>query len=215
MEKIKALIVNRNLITSLKNTIDFLKKDNRIEIWVIDQDSTYQPLLEYYKTNPCNIFYSKTNEGPHSCWHPRYSAIKNNQPFIIADSDCLYDDVPFDWLDKMLNVLTTTHKSKVGFSLDIYDLPDNEIGKQAIEWESKYWVNKINNNWDAHIDTTFALYKPNSGFSYEAIRLDKPYCIKHIPWYLTKENITDEWKYYLKTASGISTWGSKLKTIIS
>jgi FkbM family methyltransferase len=212
MEKIKALIVNRNLLTTLKNTIEFLKKEDRVEIWVLDQESTYPPLLEYYKTNPCNIFYSK-NEGPNSCWNGRYNKIKGSEPFIVADSDCIYDGVPSDWLDKMLEALDKSGKNKVGFSLRIDNLPDSKIGKQARLHESKYWVNKTKYGWDADVDTTFALYKAKSGFSYSALRLDEPYTIKHVPWYLDENSLTDEWRYYLKEAVSFSTWGDKIKKL--
>ena len=85
------------------------------------------------------------------------------------------------------------------------------LPRQAIKsfWESKFWVDKNEHGWIADIDTTFALYPPNSPFTYKAIRLDKPYCIKHIPWYL--DQIPEEWKYYLEHASSVSSWGSKLK----
>jgi len=213
-EKIKAFIVNRNLVSTLKNTIDFLSKEPRIEIIIFDQQSEYPPLLEYYKTINTTIVYSKTNGGPHSVWGETLKRYFNNNHFIVTDSDCIYDDVPNDWLDIMLNVLNTTNIFKVGFSLNIQDLPNSEIGNQAIEWENKYWSKKVDFGWNAHIDTTFALYRPHSGFSYDAIRLDKPYCIKHIPWYLNKENITDEWLYYLNNISNVSTWGMKLKSVI-
>ena len=87
------------------------------------------------------------------------------------------------------------------------DLPNTDIGKQAYKHESKYWENKIDLGWDAHVDTTFALYRANMAFSYDAIRLDKPYCIKHAPWYLDKSCIPEEWRYYLDNANGLSTWG--------
>ena len=214
INKINAFIVNRNLISTLKNTIDFLKKEDRINIWILDQNSDYIPLLEYYNTNPTNIHYFRTNEGPYSVWNTELNYIKNNQYYILADSDCLYDDVPNDWLDKMIEVLEKTNHVKVGFSLDISDTPNTHIGIQAKEFENKYWINKDKYGWIAPIDTTFALYRPNSGFSYDALRLDKPYCIKHQPWYITKENITEEWTYYLNNINHMSTWGHKIKTIL-
>jgi hypothetical protein len=213
-QKIKAFIVNRNLLTTLKSTVNFLQKDPRIEVVIFDQQSTYPPLLEYYKTVNAIVVYSKVNGGPHSVWGEQLKEHFNDNPYIVTDSDCMYYGVPSDWLDKMLDVLNTTLIFKVGFSLNIEDLPDTEIAKQAVEWESKYWVKRQDVGWDAHIDTTFALYRPYSGFSYDAIRLDKPYCINHIPWFLNKETISDEWEYYLNTASSVSTWGMKLKHIL-
>lgn len=214
LQKIKVFIVNRNLLTTLKNTVEFLLKEPRIEVVIFDQQSDYPPLLEYYKTVNVTVVYSLTNSGPHSVWGEQLKKYFNDLPFIVTDSDCTYDNVPNDWLDKMLNILDTTSIFKVGFSLNIEDLPNTEIGKQVKEWESKYWNKKTELGWDAHIDTTFAMYRSYSGFSYDALRLDKPYCIQHIPWYLTKENITEEWKYYLNTISNVSTWGMKLKNTL-
>jgi hypothetical protein len=213
-EKIRVFIVNRNLLTTLKNTVEFLSKESRVEIIIFDQQSTYPPLMEYYRNLKIKVVYSNINAGPHSVWGEILRPYFNSNYFIVTDADCVYDTIPNDWLDKMLYVLHNTNTFKVGFSLNISNLPNSEIGKQALEWENKYWTKKVDLGWDAHIDTTFALYRPHSGFSYDAIRLDNPYCITHVPWYLNKENITDEWLYYLNNISNVSTWGMKLKSVI-
>lgn len=208
---VNAIIVNRNLLSSLKDTVEFLRKEPRInKICIIDHNSTYPELLEWYKTTNEQVDYLKYNSSAQNAWNLRYSDLRRTH-FILADPDCSYEGVPNDWLDRMFDVLNNTNVFKVGFSLEIEDLPDTEIGKEAYQHESIYWTKKVEYGWDAHIDTTFALYRPNCGFSYDAIRLDKPYCIKHVPWYLTKENIPKEWEYYLDNCSHVSTWGSRLK----
>jgi len=223
MEKIKAFIVNRNLITTLKNTVEFLQKEPRIEIVILDQASTYPPLLDYYKTLDLSIIYFPTNGGPYAVWTDNFKSNLNDNPYIVTDPDCVYDDVPLDWLNKMINVLDNSPIFKVGFSLNIDDIPDTgaKISSRgqlytAKEWESRFWTEKNEFGWVSEIDTTFALYRPiseSSLFSYNAIRLDKPYSIKHMPWYLTKENLTPEWSYYLNEISEVSYWGSALKNI--
>jgi hypothetical protein len=212
-EKIKAFIVNRNLLTTLKSTVDFLLKEPRVEVIIFDQESTYPPLLEYYKNCEARVIYNNRNGGPHSTWG-LYNEFNKNY-FILADSDCDYVDVPDDWLDKMIDVLVNSDSFKVGFSLSLDNLPDNDLSRDVINRESGYWKIKEPYGWVADVDTTFALYRPHSPFSYKAIRLDKPYCIKHVMWHLTAENITDEWRYYLNNVTGISTWGSKLKNTIN
>ncbi len=207
---VNAIIVNRNLLSSLENTVKFLRKESRVkEIHILDQASSYPPLLKWYKTAPETVHYVKSNDGPYSAWSDRYLNIRKDF-FILADPDCDYEGVPDDWLDKMFNVLNKTDSFKVGFSLRINNLPNTEIGKSAYIHESKYWKNKTEYGWNADVDTTFALYRPNSPFSYSATRLDEPYCIKHIPWYLDEDNITNEWKYYLENSSTVSTWGTRL-----
>jgi hypothetical protein len=204
---IKAIIINRNLLTTLKNTIEFLRKEKRVnEIHVLDQQSTYGPLLDYYKSIPETVHYSSTNNGPHYAWDPKHKDLRMGDYFIVTDPDCIYDAVPDNWLDKMLKAKV----DKIGFSLEINDLPDSNIGKEAYAHESQFWNKKHSHGWESHIDTTFALYRRNISFRYEAVRLDRPYTIKHKPWYLTKENIDHEWKYYLDHASSVSTWGSRL-----
>jgi len=207
--KIKALLINRNLLTTFKNTLEFLRKEPRVEIHILDQKSTYPPLLEFYKTISEKVHYSE-NEGPYSAWHHRYNHLRKNY-FIVADTDCIYDNVPDDWLDVMLHAINQPNSPKIGFSLEIEDLPDTDAGKQSYEHEAKYWKNKINLGWDAYVDTTFALYRTDMPFSYDAIRLDRPYCIKHAPWYINDCSIPEEWQYYLEHASSVSTWGNKIK----
>lgn len=207
--KIKALLINRNLLTTFKNTLEFLRKEPRVEIHILDQESTYPPLLEFYKTISEEVHYAK-NEGPYSAWDPKYKHLRKDY-FIVADTDCMYDGVPDDWLDVMLNVIKQPGSPKIGFSLEIEDLPNTDTGKQSYKHEAKYWENKINLGWDAHVDTTFALYRGNMSFSYNAIRLDRPYCIKHAPWYINDCCIPEEWQYYLEHASSVSTWGSRIK----
>lgn len=210
-EKIKAFIVNRNLLTTLISTVEFLLKEPRVEIIIFDQQSTYPPLLEYYNNCGVRVIYNNTNGGPYSTWGLRSEF--NNNYFILADSDCEYSGVPDDWLDKMIRTLKNTSAFKVGFSLSLDDLPENNISQDVKNREAVYWTERNEHgDWVADIDTTFALYRPHSGFSYRAVRLDKPYTIKHTLWYLTKDNIADEWRYYIDNVTGISTWGSKLKT---
>ena len=214
---INAFITNRNLISTLKATIDFLKKDPRIQIIVLDQNSTYPELLSYYEDIKEDIIVYKfdNNEGPHSVWHSKVRHLHNDNYFILTDSDCTYDDVPNDWLDKMINTLEQTNFFKVGFSLSLDDIPsDSKIIDRIHSIEDQYWTNKCEWGWVAHIDTTFALLRPHSGFSYDGLRLDKPYTIKHVPWYLTKDNITKEWEYYLDNVNHVSTWGNTLKNTL-
>ncbi len=105
--------------------------------------------------------------------------------------------------------------TKVGFSLNTSDIPDYNIDKKnIIEWEKKFETSK-NSDGDfiASIDTTFALYKPFRFISihnfYKAIRTKKPYFAMHGGWYIDYNNLTDEQKYYIKTANSSSSWLSK------
>ena len=208
---INAFIVNRNLLTTLKNTVNFLSKNSSINIIILDQGSTYEPLLDYYKGLNHTIVEFPHNEGPHSVWSAKARPYHNNEPFILCDSDCTYDGIPNDWLDKMLYTLERTDYRKVGFSIEIDDLPPTNLGVRAKNHETPYWNNLTELGYVNEIDTTFAIYKKHSGFGYDGIRLPRPYTMRHELWYLDVNNINDEWIYYLQNAKHFSTWGTTIK----
>jgi hypothetical protein len=57
--------------------------------------------------------------------------------------------------------------------------------------------------FDALTDTTFALYRyPIKEFGYSAVRTNRPYTARHLPWYFRDDSILpDDEIYYNKTAS--------------
>ena len=212
---INAFIINRNLVTTLKKTVDFLKQEPRIQIHIIDNDSTYEPCLKYY--DECGVFvhYMNSNEGHMVGWSHRLAYLHNDEPFIITDSDCTYDYIPSNWLDVMLEKLRTTDAHKCAFSIRIDDVPNTKIGEIAKAWEKQFWDHaKLNTDYyRCATDTTFALYRPRSGFSYDSARLLPPYTIKHVPFYLPDNNLDEEWAYYRDHASAASTWMNKRKAM--
>ena len=56
---INVFLINRNLLTTTKNTLEFLRKEKRVKVYILDQQSNYSPLLDYYKTIKEQIFYNK------------------------------------------------------------------------------------------------------------------------------------------------------------
>jgi len=203
-EKINAFIINRNLHTTTKNTIDFLLKEKRVNIFILDHESTYEPCLNYYKNCGIEIIKLK-NFGPYSPWSRETKKLHNGNPFIVTDPDCNYEGVPENWLDKMIYVIENSSYFKVGFSIEINNLPETNKKKEIIDWEKKYWE-MYDEKFDGYIgltDTTFCLYRKNSIFAYNSLRLNRPYTIKHVPWYLTELN--KEWSYY-KASSKFGHW---------
>jgi hypothetical protein len=79
----------------------------------------------------------------------------------------------------------------------------------AKNWEKKYWERQRDKNgfYLSEIDTTFALYDRNREYKdfpqgddfFRAVRSPLPYTAKHLPWYNTPENISDEELYYIKS----------------
>jgi GT2 family glycosyltransferase len=56
MNKIPIIIMNFNLLTWPNQMVEDIKKfDNVGDIIIFDNGSTYEPLLEWYSTKPCEI----------------------------------------------------------------------------------------------------------------------------------------------------------------
>lgn len=216
-KKIPIIIINFNQLEYLKKLIDFLVKNDYENIVVIDNNSTYPPLLNYYEkiNDLANVIKMKTNQGHRVFWKNKdLHQIYGKGYYVITDSDIEpNDNCPQDFLlhfkkilDKNKNVI------KVGFSLKISDIPDSNKHKSKIlNWEKQFWDKKDrNDNYISQIDTTFALYRPMNQFSlnffYKAIRTKSPYIAKHGGWYIDHENLTEEQDFYMKTANESSSW---------
>lgn len=95
---------------------------------------------------------------------------------------------------------------KVGFSLRIDDIPDHfELKDKVINWESQFWEKEVEPGiYDAPIDTTFALYRPYTKyrprflFLEHHLRVSYPYSMHHLPWYVDKNNLSENEKFYVE-----------------
>lgn len=188
-----------NLNRGFKLLINWLFESNCKNITIIDNNSTWKPLLEYYKSLDVNILFVGKNLGCEALWklglHNKYEKFILTDPDIVPDKNC-----PKDLIRKMIEISNRYNPSKVGPSIRIDNLPDNYRLKQLmLDSEGKYWTNRIDKEcWRADIDTTFALYNRGWGrFPPVAhIRLDFPYIIEHIPWYDNSNEANEERDYY-------------------
>ncbi|TAE35276.1 MAG: glycosyltransferase family 2 protein [Runella slithyformis] len=180
-------------------------------IVILDNASTYPPLLEYYKNCPHRVVLLGKNAGYMALWEsPIFEEFKNDF-YVYTDPDLLpIAQCPKDFMEVFLKLLAENADiKKVGFSLKIDDLPDCFPKKQEIvAIESKYWQRKRSElAYDAPIDTTFALYRPGAKGDHRAkgLRTVYPYVARHLPWYLDPQNLPEEEIYYKQRASDSST----------
>lgn len=203
--KIKAFIINRNLLTWPKALVESLQQKwpDTIEPIIIDNASTYQPLLEWYETNPCRVIRLNQNYRHKALWTSGlfYSEVKEPY-YIVTDPDIDISMVPDDTIDKMIEGVEKYNQPKIGLALQIDDLPpESPNTAQILAWESEHWKKPLEDHfYSAGVDTTFSLCSTarNRSHSISGIRLGGPYTCKHIPYYLTPENVTPEYGYYLE-----------------
>lgn len=216
---IPIIINNYNRLEYLKMLIDSLTSRGYYNIHILDNNSTYPPLLEYYKSCPFSVIYLGKNIGYKALWESGVFNKFKDSYYVYTDSDMeIAAECPDDFMQHFLDILKRYPLSqKVGFGLRIDDLPDHFINKAGvIKHESQFWTKAIEPElYRADIDTTFALYRPYckgvASIYHEVYRTGKPYIIRHLPWYVDTNNMSDEELYYVNNITQSTHWSIKSK----
>jgi len=204
VEETPVIINNfQNLDRGFRRLVDWLLSAGMENIAVIDNASTWEPLLEYYETCHLQIVHAGANLGNQALWE---LGIEPKTRFILTDPDVIPASYcPLDLVGKMHDVADRYYPAKVGPSLRIDNIPSCYSKKSKVEaWEAQWWTVPIANGegYSSLIDTTFALYEPGAGiWSNHHIRLAPPYSMEHFPWYEDSANPTEEEKFYRETSN--------------
>ena len=219
--KIPIIINNFNRLTYPLQLITFLERCGLNNIIILDNNSTYLPLLKFYETCKYKVIRESHNYGHLAFWKSGlYNRYKWNY-FVYTDSDVVpADECPTNFIVHFKTMLNRDYGlDKIGFGIKIDDLPDSfSMKKRIVDYEIRYWQNEVMPNiYKAPIDTTFALYKPLSNlkggqaYTLSALRTGFPYLIRHLPWYIDSENLSEEEQYYVKTCNDSSSIGQHQK----
>lgn len=201
---IPVIINNRNRLTTLKGLIDWLNGLD-VKIIVLDNDSTYPPLLDYYRASSVEVVHLGKNLGHTAIYH--WGGHLNFPYFIYTDPDLLpRDDCPRDLIDYLVSCKKQYPSiNKVGAGIEVRDIPDDyPFKEEVLRNETPFWKHRMGDLFSAKIDTTFAVWSNDSLASHRhcldnCLRTDYPYVIRHLPWYKTV--LDDEERYYLKHAT--------------
>jgi hypothetical protein len=218
MDKTLVFIINFNRLTLPKNICEYLSdNDTQCEPIILDNNSDYPPLLEWYEGCPFKVERMHLNYGNCVLYTSGILEKYNiHGGYIYTDPDLDLSGIPKDFLHVLQTGLDRySWADKCGFSLDINNLPDNELTQDVLKWETGYWSNKLDEMYfKAPIDTTFALFRTRM-HSFECLRTDKPYCARHVPWHWTKTNIPDDERYYINSiSSDFNHYSNQLKKLI-
>lgn len=219
-KKIPVIIINYNQLFYLKQQIEFYLNRGFKNIVVIDNNSTYPPLLDYYETikNRVTIEHRIENAG-HLVFFKTPELYKKYAKgyYIVTDADIVPNhSLPENFMRILIKKLFkfAGKITKIGFALRLDDIPDSYPLKENVKtWESQFWKDEAEKDmYFADIDTTFALYTPNyipdpsKRVFMSAIRMAGNFTCKHGGWYIDMKNLTDEQKYYIKTSSNSNSW---------
>jgi glycosyltransferase involved in cell wall biosynthesis len=206
--------------TYLRNMIAQLQALRVFKIIVIDNLSTYPPMLRALRELPTSIkvVRLKENKGPRFIIEDIafYSSLPQN--FCLTDPDLEFNPkMPRDFMLQLLALTSKFQIGKVGLALDISEraaLRDFVVleknGKKYKVWdcEAEYWENQIGETeagdpvYRAATDTTFAIYNKQyfrrENF-YSAIRVAGNYLCRHLPWYKSNKLNPKEELVYRQT----------------
>lgn len=220
--KVPIVIISYNRLLYLKELVEYFLNIGEEYIYILDNASTYQPLLDWFltieKNSNVKVFRSDENYGHTIYWNISfYKNISDCKYCIITDNDIMpYKNFEYGWKENWINVLEKYNAQKVGSAISIDDIPDTYFLKnKVIKHESQYWKNKIDENcFSNKIDTTLCLQKIDTKHTIRnSIRMSN-YLIKHRPWYIDLNNLSEEDLYYYNTIKTSTHWSRQLKSSI-
>lgn len=207
----------RDRLTTTVQLVNWLESVGQENIYLVDNDSTYEPLLEWYKKTNHKVIYLKTNGGHIAPWS--YGIVEQyakDSFYIVSDPDVLpTEDCPNDAIDYFKDLLDKyKDRTKCGFGIKIDDIPNHfKYKDQVIKHESQYndWFGPEQKILFAPIDTTFALYRPGASADISlSIRTTSPYLCRHLPWYVDSLSPGEEESFYVDNADNtINSWSHK------
>jgi len=128
-KNIPIVILNRDRLEPLKEQVNCLISYGYTNIIIIDNYSTYPPLLEWYKETNVQVFHNTLTEN--SCHafrdlvymgHPIFTSIVSDW-YVFNDSDIIpTDGVPDNFIEHLIEYAKKYNKSKVGMSIEINDI---------------------------------------------------------------------------------------------
>jgi hypothetical protein len=188
----------RDRVTDLRALVTWLEQASYERIVLLDNASTYPPLLEFYERTAHEVVMLEENLGKLALWR---SGRVPDEWFVHTDPDVVpIEACPHDAVSH-LHRLLMRHRRFDKAALGLY-LDDVPAKMKSLGWErelvhpSRQLARGV---FDSAADTTFALYRPCAQFSMRALRVGHPYQCRHLPWYYADgRELSEEDRYFLE-----------------
>ena len=124
----------RDRVTDLRALVEWLERAGHERIHLIDNASTWPPLLDYLSRSPHAVIELDRNLGSRALWH---AGLVPDEPYVLTDPDIVpTEDCPLDLVEHLQGLLVRYPQfSKAGVGLyldDVGDIPslphEQELG---------------------------------------------------------------------------------------
>jgi hypothetical protein len=199
---VPVIIICHNLVTDLARLVDWLEEAGHERLVLLDNASSYPPLVSYLAESPHRVVRLKENLGHKAPWlSGLVDELGTSQPFVVTDPDVLPEAAcPPDAVEYFQELLLKyLDFNKAGFGLCLDDIPMSYPHRDVVRrWEAPFWAKEIATGvFAAHIDTTFAVNRPGAPYKVtEALRTAAPYRARHLPWYRNPRQPDAETAYF-------------------
>lgn len=206
---------SRDRLTCLLQLLTWLSNAGYDNTAIIDNASTYTPLVAFLRECPYPVLRLKRNLGHTALWKIReLRSLIRSEWFVYTDPDILpRESCPRDVIPH-LYVVMNRHPDyvKAGLGLLLTDIPDCYYLKQFVlrGQENLYGRQVEPGVYEADTDTTFSLYRPGTPYVVApALRTRGDYQARHLSWYADSAHLDKEDQYYrdhaLDTVTHITT----------
>ena len=196
-------------MTSLAALVIWLEAAGCERVLLLDNASSFEPLLDYYRESPHEVVRLPENLGARALW---LAGLVPNTWFVYTDPDIVpIEACPLDLVDYLYELLfrfPDAPKAGVGLYLD--DVPESNAKllaheRRLLEPNHPHWGGPLPGAtatfspvYDSWVDTTLALYRPGSEWFLRSLRTGWPYQARHLSasWYYP-DDPSDEDRYYL------------------
>lgn len=217
---IPIFINNFNRLECLKKLVEWLTDAGYRNIYVLDNNSTYSPLLEYYEQldrqgSAVQVIRLKKNLGFTALWDSGIlDRLSVASPYVYTDSDVVpVTQCPKNFLQQLMDILRRyplLKKVGLGLKLDGITCDDAET---IIAREQRYYIHEMEQNlYFGPVDTTFALYRNYRHYHLcVSARTTGNLMAWHLPWHYDYRNLPPDELYYAQHANASASLLADLK----
>jgi tetratricopeptide (TPR) repeat protein len=210
--QIPIFINARDRLGCLRQLVDWLQQAGYEKIYILDNASTYQPLLDYYSVleeQGIWVLKLRQNLGHTALWQSGIlEKLDIRTPYVYTDPDVLpLEECPRDFVADLLGLLRKyPWLEKAGLGLYYEDITYFDAAAKRA-WEKQFYQVQIEKEvYFAPVDTTLALYRDARHYCIEeAVRTGGCLMCRHLPWYYDYERLPEDERYYLEHANESST----------